>query len=134
MVRVRPHIWRVGSRRSGDRPDPGGTADTGAERDGGLVLLSSVVTDPRRRPIATDHARCPGADPGCTCAGDQAVHAARAQPGGGAPSGSGVPDGADALVDCPECGEPSSPLRIVTWGHCRVCRTADSRSKSPLRW
>jgi hypothetical protein len=41
---------------------------------------------------------------------------------------------AGELVDCPECGEPSSPLRIVTWGHCRACRTADSRSKRPLRW
>jgi hypothetical protein len=38
------------------------------------------------------------------------------------------------LVDCPECGEPSSPLRIVTWGHCRACRTADSRATQPLRW
>jgi hypothetical protein len=38
------------------------------------------------------------------------------------------------LVDCPECGEPSSALRIVTWGHCRACRTADSRAKRPLRW
>lgn len=42
--------------------------------------------------------------------------------------------GSEAMVDCPECGEPSSPLRIVTWGHCRACRTADSRAKSPLRW
>ncbi len=40
----------------------------------------------------------------------------------------------ESTVDCPECGEPSSPQRIATWGHCRACRTADSRSKSPLRW
>jgi hypothetical protein len=39
-----------------------------------------------------------------------------------------------ALVQCPECGELSSPRPIATWGHCRVCRTADSRLKSPLRW
>ena len=39
-----------------------------------------------------------------------------------------------ALVDCPECGEPSSPRAITTWGHCRACRTAQSREMYPLRW
>lgn len=95
---------------------------------GGLVQLSSVIGDTRRRPIATDHARCPETDLGCPCAGDPTVHAGRAQPAAGAPAG------AEAMVECPECGEPSSPLRIVTWGHCRVCRTADSRATQPLRW
>ncbi|MFQ1003216.1 hypothetical protein [Modestobacter sp. SSW1-42] len=40
----------------------------------------------------------------------------------------------EATVECPECGAPSSPARIATWGHCRACRTADSRSIQPLRW
>ena len=40
---------------------------------------------------------------------------------------------ADA-VDCPECGGPTTPLSIVTWGHCRACRTAQSREMYPLRW
>jgi hypothetical protein len=80
----------------------------------------------RRRAIAIDTARCTEAHLGCPCAGDDAVHAARARRVGESSS--------EGLVECPECGEPSSPLRIVTWGHCRVCRTADSRAKSPLRW
>ena len=54
------------------------------------------------------------------------MHAAHAQQAGGAPT--------NGAVECPECGEPSSPARIATWGHCRACRTADSRAKSPLRW
>ncbi|WP_299954870.1 hypothetical protein [uncultured Modestobacter sp.] len=44
-----------------------------------------------------------------------------------------APD-ASTTVECPECGEPSSPARISTWGHCRACRTADSRAIQPLRW
>ena len=37
-------------------------------------------------------------------------------------------------VDCPECGASTTPLSIVTWGHCRACRTAQSREMYPLRW
>ena len=74
----------------------------------------------------TDTARCTEAHVGCPCAGDEAVHAARAEQVQNAQI--------EATVECPECGEPSSPQRIVTWGHCRVCRTADSRNKTPLRW
>ncbi|HEY0509757.1 MAG TPA: hypothetical protein VGD12_16985 [Blastococcus sp.] len=37
-------------------------------------------------------------------------------------------------VACPECGAPTTPLNIVTWGHCRSCRTAQSREMYPLRW
>jgi ribosomal protein L40E len=37
-------------------------------------------------------------------------------------------------VDCPECGAATTPLAIVTWGNCRVCRTAQSRLTNPLRW
>ena len=37
-------------------------------------------------------------------------------------------------VDCPECGSPTTPLAIVSWGNCRACRTAQSRLTQPLRW
>ncbi|MGY2129444.1 hypothetical protein [Blastococcus sp. SYSU DS0617] len=37
-------------------------------------------------------------------------------------------------VECPECGGPATPVHIVSWGHCRPCRTANSRSIQPLRW
>jgi hypothetical protein len=94
----------------------------------GLAQLSTVRTNTRRRAIATDSARCTEAHLGCPCEGDDAVHAARAEQVETAQAGS------EAMVDCPECGEPSSPLRIVTWGHCRACRTADSRATQPLRW
>jgi hypothetical protein len=80
----------------------------------------------RRRAIATDTARCTEAHLGCPCGGDDAVHAARSQQVGSTQTA--------ATVECPECGEPSNPLPIVNWGHCRVCRTADSRAKTPLRW
>jgi len=92
------------------------------------VQLSSVEADTRRRTIASDTASCTEAHLGCPCAGDDRVHAARAQQVGEAQTG------AEGMVDCPECGEPSSLLRIVTWGHCRACRTADSRLTQPLRW
>jgi hypothetical protein len=41
---------------------------------------------------------------------------------------------AGETVECPECGEPSTPLSVVTWGRCRSCRTAQSRTIYPLRW
>ena len=94
----------------------------------GLAQLSSVGGDTRRRAIAIDPARCTEAHLGCPCGGDAAVHAARAHEVENAQSES------VATVDCPECGEPSSPLPVVTWGHCRACRTADSRLTRPLRW
>jgi hypothetical protein len=37
-------------------------------------------------------------------------------------------------VECPECGSPTTPLALVTWGNCRACRTAQSRQVEPLRW
>jgi hypothetical protein len=72
--------------------------------------------------------RCAEAHLGCPCRGDRAIHeewskeiaAARAQ--------------SLEVVDCPECGESTTPLNIVTWGHCRACRTAQSREMYPLRW
>ena len=41
---------------------------------------------------------------------------------------------AQDCVECPECGASTTPLNIVTWGHCRACRTAQSREMYPLRW
>ncbi len=41
---------------------------------------------------------------------------------------------ASESVECPECGEQSTPLSVATWGHCRACRTAQSRTIYPLRW
>ncbi|MCZ2813385.1 hypothetical protein O2W53_00965 [Modestobacter sp. VKM Ac-2978] len=95
------------------------------------MQLSSVVGDTRRRPIATDHARRSETHLDCPCAGDTAVHARHA---GEAPSVGEAQPGTEGMVECPECGEPSSHVRIATWGHCRVCRTADSRATQPLRW
>ncbi|GAB3202540.1 hypothetical protein GCM10027261_41080 [Geodermatophilus arenarius] len=40
----------------------------------------------------------------------------------------------DEPVDCPECGSPTTPLSLLAWGNCRVCRTAQSRLTDPLRW
>jgi hypothetical protein len=37
-------------------------------------------------------------------------------------------------VECPECGGPTTPLALETWGNCRACRTAQSRQVEPLRW
>ncbi|MBB3083897.1 hypothetical protein FHR93_002111 [Geodermatophilus sabuli] len=37
-------------------------------------------------------------------------------------------------MECPECGTPTTPLAIVTWGNCRACRTAHTRVTDPLRW
>jgi hypothetical protein len=85
-----------------------------------------VASTTRRLAIAIEAGRCTHDHLGCSCRGDQSVHDERAQEISDARS--------PELVDCPECGQPSTPLRIVTWGHCRACRTADSRAKSPLRW
>jgi predicted nucleic acid-binding Zn ribbon protein len=38
------------------------------------------------------------------------------------------------VVDCPECGSPTTPLALLSWGNCRACRTAHSRLVDPLRW
>ncbi|MCZ2830881.1 hypothetical protein O2W14_18730 [Modestobacter sp. VKM Ac-2986] len=81
---------------------------------------------PRRRTIAINPAGCTDAHLGCPCAGDPAVHAARAEAVTAAAP--------DATVECPECGEASTPRPVATWGHCRACRTADSRAIQPLRW
>jgi hypothetical protein len=38
------------------------------------------------------------------------------------------------LVECPECGAPATAAAVETWGNCRACRTAQSRTTHPLRW
>jgi hypothetical protein len=74
------------------------------------------------------HGRCAEAHLGCPCRGDQSIHEERSQAIAEARA-----HGQD-VVDCPECGAPTTPLNIVTWGHCRSCRTAQSREMYPLRW
>jgi hypothetical protein len=82
----------------------------------------------RRHPVATTHGRCAEAHLGCPCRGDQSIHEERSSAIAEARA-----HGQD-VVDCPECGGPTTPLNIVTWGHCRACRTAQSREMYPLRW
>lgn len=65
---------------------------------------------------------------GCGCRGDDRVHEREAH------QRSEARAQADALVACPECDRPTPPLQLVTWGNCRACRTAQSRSVQPLRW
>ena len=72
--------------------------------------------------------RCADAHLGCPCRGDAAIHEERAK---AITEARAHPE---ELVDCPECGTPTSQLSIVTWGHCRACRTSGSREMYPLRW
>ena len=72
--------------------------------------------------------RCAEAHLGCPCRGDQTIHEARSK------EISEARAAAHESVECPECGEASSPLSVTTWGHCRACRTAQSREMYPLRW
>ena len=44
------------------------------------------------------------------------------------------PEITGALVECPECGAPATAASVETWGNCRACRTAQSRTTHPLRW
>jgi hypothetical protein len=72
--------------------------------------------------------RCEEAHLGCPCRGDETIHEERSRALAEARA-----DSAEA-VECPECGGPTTPLAIVSWGNCRACRTAHSRSTHPLRW
>ena len=74
------------------------------------------------------HGRCAEAHLGCPCRGDQTIHEERSKEISEARAHS------QETVDCPECGASTTPLNIVTWGHCRACRTAQSREMYPLRW
>jgi len=78
--------------------------------------------------MTTHRGRCAEAHLGCTCRGDAAVHEERSRVVAEARTRAGE------SVDCPECGSPTSPLSLVTWGNCRACRTAQSRRVDPLRW
>ena len=78
--------------------------------------------------MATNVGRCAETHLGCPCRGDASIHAQRAQEVSEARSHSAEP------VACPECGEPTTPLSLLSWGNCRMCRTAQSRSVEPLRW
>jgi hypothetical protein len=87
-----------------------------------------VYTEPGRHPVPIQYARCAESHLGCSCRGDESVHEARAKEVDEARA-----HAADT-VDCPECGEPTQPLRLLAWGHCRACHTAQSRTIHPLRW
>ena len=78
--------------------------------------------------IAAHRGRCAEAHLGCPCRGDETIHEERSRE---------ITEARARLqesVDCPECDAPTTPLAIVTWGNCRVCRTAQSRLTNPLRW
>ena len=78
--------------------------------------------------MATHGGLCPEAHLGCQCRGDAAIHEERSREIDDARARAGE------AVECPECGGATTPLSIVTWGNCRACRTAQSRSTHPLRW
>ena len=94
------------------------------------MRLASETTSPPpwRHPVPVQAGRCAEAHLGCPCRGDASIHEERSKEISEARAHSG-----DA-VDCPECGAATTPLNIVTWGHCRACRTAQSREMYPLRW
>ena len=97
----------------------------------GLAHPSNVDTYnffSRRHPVTTWPGRCAEAHLGCPCRGDRTLHEERAKEISEARSHS------QESVDCPECGASTTPLNIVNWGHCRACRTAQSREMYPLRW
>ncbi|SDN74897.1 hypothetical protein SAMN05428965_1440 [Geodermatophilus sp. DSM 45219] len=82
----------------------------------------------RGGPIATHRGRCAEAHLGCPCRGDETIHEERSREITEARGRSAE------SVECPECGSPTTPLAIVSWGNCRACRTAQSREVNPLRW
>ncbi|RBY97670.1 hypothetical protein DQ237_01715 [Blastococcus sp. TF02-8] len=71
---------------------------------------------------------CADAPLGCPCRGDAAIHEDRSRALAEARAAAAEP------VECPECGAATTPVSIATWGNCRACRTAHSRSTHPLRW
>ena len=94
---------------------------------GAVRSAASPVPIPRRHPVhrpptlrrTPSRPRVPGG---------------RGDPRGTGPGHRRRPGAAGESVECPECGEQSAPLSVVTWGHCRACRTAQSREIYPLRW
>ena len=83
---------------------------------------------PWRHPVPVQAGRCVEAHLGCPCRGDASIHEERSKEISEARAHAGE------AVDCPECGAATTPLNIVSWGHCRACRTAQSREMYPLRW
>jgi predicted nucleic acid-binding Zn ribbon protein len=78
--------------------------------------------------IAAHRGRCAETHLGCPCRGDETIHEERSREITKARAR------LEESVACPECGAPTTPLAIVTWGNCRACRTAQSRLTNPLRW
>jgi hypothetical protein len=78
--------------------------------------------------MAEHRGLCADAHLGCPCRGDETRHEERAQQLTEARAQSAE------SVECPECGGPTTPLAIASWGNCRACRTAQSRQTHPLRW
>ena len=91
-------------------------------------VRSYIPEPPWRHPVPVQAGRCAEAHLGCPCRGDKSIHEERSKEISEARAHAG-----DA-VDCPECGAATTPLNIVSWGHCRSCRTAQSREMYPLRW
>jgi hypothetical protein len=83
---------------------------------------------PGGHPITAHRGRCTAAHLGCPCRGDETLHENWSREIAQARARS------NDSVDCPECGSPTTPLAMVTWGNCRACRTAQSRLIDPLRW
>jgi hypothetical protein len=92
------------------------------------VKTASVDPDTWRFTIAVRLGRCADDHLGCPCKGDETIHRART-----AEVRHAQETNSEAAA-CPECGVQTSPVALVTWGHCRACRTADSRAMRPLRW
>ena len=90
--------------------------------------MGSVIRNTWRHTIAVRPGRCADDHLGCPCKGNPTIHTERTQEISDARANS------SDSVTCPECGDDTAPLRLVTWGHCRSCHTADSRAVRPLRW
>ena len=90
--------------------------------------MTSTPPHPARRHPVPLAGRCADAHLGCPCRGDASIHEERGRAIAAARQQSAE------TVECPECGDSTAPLSIVTWGHCRACRTAQSREMYPLRW
>jgi hypothetical protein len=96
--------------------------------DGRSNVRYDIPPPPWRHPVPVQAGRCVEAHLGCPCRGDASIHEERSRDISEARAHAGE------AVDCPECGAATSPLNIVKWGHCRTCRTAQSREIYPLRW
>jgi hypothetical protein len=104
-------------------------SSTTATRKTALTGPAGGSVDPDEGgPIATHRGRCAVAHLGCPCRGDEKIHEERSR------EITEARTRGNESVDCPECGSPTTPLSILSWGNCRACRTAQSRLTNPLRW